>query len=108
MTGCRAISSAPGWGAAQVAAQPRPSHAPPSAAPPSAAPPSLDAAASYQLAFGAIRQLGVLLRNALTAKTADAFKEVYCWQVGVGARGSGLRAQGLGARLCFQGLEQGH
>lgn len=39
-------------------------------------------AASYQLAFGAVRQLGVLLRNALTMKSADAFKEVYCWQVG--------------------------
>ncbi len=42
----------------------------------------LKTAASYQLAFGAVRQLGVLLRNSLTMKTADAFKEVYCWQVG--------------------------
>lgn len=42
----------------------------------------LDLAASYQLAFSAIRDLAVLLRNALSMKTADAYKEVYCWQVG--------------------------
>jgi hypothetical protein len=29
----------------------------------------------------AIRELAVLLRNALAAKTQDAHKEVYCWQV---------------------------
>eukprot|EP00877_Chromochloris_zofingiensis_P001779 jgi/Chrzof1/11601/Cz06g01210.t1 len=40
----------------------------------------LDLAASYQLAFSAIRDLAVLLRNALSMKTADAYKEVYCWQ----------------------------
>lgn len=32
----------------------------------------------------AIRELAVLLRNALSQKTQDAHKEVYCWQVGAG------------------------
>jgi hypothetical protein len=40
----------------------------------------LAAGASYQHAFGFIRQLAVLLRSALTAKTKDAYREVYCWQ----------------------------
>ncbi|GAB4817038.1 hypothetical protein N2152v2_004084 [Parachlorella kessleri] len=40
----------------------------------------VDAAASYQHAFGFIRQLAVLLRGALTAKTKDAYREVYSWQ----------------------------
>lgn len=34
----------------------------------------------------AIRELAVLLRNALAAKTQDAHKEVYCWQVGAAGR----------------------
>jgi hypothetical protein len=34
-----------------------------------------------QVGFVAIRELAVLLRNALSAKTQDAHKEVYCWQV---------------------------
>jgi hypothetical protein len=34
-----------------------------------------------QVGFVAIRELAVLLRNALAAKTQDAHKEVYCWQV---------------------------
>jgi hypothetical protein len=33
----------------------------------------------------AIRELAVLLRNALAAKTQDAHKEVYCWQVRTGS-----------------------
>jgi hypothetical protein len=37
---------------------------------------------AYQVAFEAIKQLAVLLRNALQQKTKDSFKEVYCWQVG--------------------------
>lgn len=36
--------------------------------------------ASYHHAFTYIRQLAVLLRNALVSKTKDAFKSVYCWQ----------------------------
>jgi len=40
----------------------------------------LDAAASYAHAFGAIRHLAQLLRSALTAKTKDAYRLVYCWQ----------------------------
>jgi len=43
---------------------------------------------SLQVGFIAIRELAVLLRNALAAKTQDAHKEVYCWQV---------RANGLGS-----------
>ena len=40
----------------------------------------LDMAASYQQAFTAIRQLAVLLRGALSMRTKDAFRQVYCWQ----------------------------
>lgn len=43
-------------------------------------PPPPAAAASYQHAFGFIRQLAVLLRSALTAKSREAYREVYCWQ----------------------------
>jgi hypothetical protein len=39
------------------------------------------ALAVFQVGFVAIRELAVLLRNALSAKTQDAHKEVYCWQV---------------------------
>jgi hypothetical protein len=39
------------------------------------------AANNLQVGFVAIRELAVLLRNALSAKTQDAHKEVYCWQV---------------------------
>ena len=41
----------------------------------------LDLGAAYQVAFGAIKQLAVLLRNAMSNKSKEAFKEVYCWQV---------------------------
>ncbi|MEW5298161.1 MAG: hypothetical protein WDW36_001313 [Sanguina aurantia] len=41
----------------------------------------LELQASYQHAFSAIRQLALALRNALSMKTADSFKEVYSWQV---------------------------
>ncbi len=37
----------------------------------------LDAAAAYQHAFEHIRQLSVLMRNALTNKEKDAYKEVH-------------------------------
>lgn len=40
----------------------------------------LDAAAAYEHAFTYIKQLAVLLRTAMDAKTKDAFREVYCWQ----------------------------
>jgi Noc2p family len=40
----------------------------------------IDAEASYEHAFTYLRQLAVLLRGALAAKTRDAFREVYCWQ----------------------------
>lgn len=36
--------------------------------------------ASYQHAFGALRQLALLLRSALGMKSADGYKQVYCWQ----------------------------
>jgi nucleolar complex protein 2 len=42
---------------------------------------SINAAASYQHAFSFIRQLAVLVRSALTSKSKDSFREVYCWQV---------------------------
>lgn len=40
----------------------------------------LDSAAAYEHAFGYLRQLAVLLKNALTQKSKEAFREVYCWQ----------------------------
>lgn len=40
----------------------------------------LDVGASYQHAFGALRQLALLLRTALSMKAADSYKQVYCWQ----------------------------
>jgi hypothetical protein len=40
----------------------------------------LDPVASYQHAFGFIRQLALLLRQALTSKSKEAYREVYCWQ----------------------------
>lgn len=64
------------------------------------------AAVSYQHAFGFIRQLAVLLRSALTSKSKEAFREVYCWQVG--SQGEGLLAvgegrEGLSRRVACQG-----
>lgn len=41
----------------------------------------LDMGAAYEHAFVAIRELAALLRGAMSAKTKDAFREVYCWQV---------------------------
>jgi nucleolar complex protein 2 len=40
----------------------------------------IDPAASYQHAFGAVRQLALTLRSALTSKSKDAYREVYCWR----------------------------
>lgn len=40
----------------------------------------LDSAAAYEHGFTYIKQLAVLLRGALSMKTKDAFREVYCWQ----------------------------
>ena len=40
----------------------------------------LDAGEAYQHAFGHIRQLAATLRGALSNRTKDAFREVYCWQ----------------------------
>ena len=40
----------------------------------------LDPQASYTHAFAYIRQLAVLLRNALVSKAAGGYREVYCWQ----------------------------
>ncbi|KAG2453202.1 hypothetical protein HYH02_002526 [Chlamydomonas schloesseri] len=40
----------------------------------------LDMAASYQHAFTAVRQLAALMRTALSSKSADSYKAVYCWQ----------------------------
>jgi nucleolar complex protein 2 len=40
----------------------------------------LDPGAAYPLAFGAIRSLAGLLRAALTARSKDAYRDVYCWQ----------------------------
>ena len=40
----------------------------------------LDMGAAYEHAFTYIKQLAVLLRAALSMKTKDAFREVYCWQ----------------------------
>ncbi|EFJ32380.1 hypothetical protein SELMODRAFT_144099 [Selaginella moellendorffii] len=40
----------------------------------------IDIAVSYQCAFTFIKQLAIILRNALTVKSKDSFKKVYCWQ----------------------------
>ncbi|KAG1661708.1 hypothetical protein FOA52_002044 [Chlamydomonas sp. UWO 241] len=40
----------------------------------------LDMPASYNHAFGAIRQLALSLRSALSMKTPDSYKEIYSWQ----------------------------
>ncbi|GLI62328.1 hypothetical protein VaNZ11_004935, partial [Volvox africanus] len=40
----------------------------------------IDMEASYQHAFIAVRQLAQLMRTALTSKTTDSYKAVYCWQ----------------------------
>lgn len=40
----------------------------------------LDQNQSYPLAFTYIRQLASLLRGALTNKSKEAFRAVYCWQ----------------------------
>ena len=41
---------------------------------------SLDPGGAYPLAFAAIRQLALLLRTALTARSGEAHRAVYCWQ----------------------------
>lgn len=41
---------------------------------------SIDGAAAYRLAFGFVRQLALLMRQALTAKSKDAYRQIYCWQ----------------------------
>ena len=53
----------------------------------------LDGGAAYAHAFGAVRALALTLRGALTGKTKDAYREVYCWQVSRqgGCRGSERR-----------------
>ncbi|BDA42546.1 Nucleolar complex protein 2 homolog [Coccomyxa sp. Obi] len=40
----------------------------------------LDMSVAYEHAFTYIRQLAAVLRSALSNKTTDAFREVYCWQ----------------------------
>ena len=40
----------------------------------------IDMTASYEHGFTAIKQLAILLRGALSMKTKDAFRQVYCWQ----------------------------
>lgn len=40
----------------------------------------LDSKVAYELAFGYIRQLVQVMRNALDQKTKEAYKQVYCWQ----------------------------
>lgn len=39
-----------------------------------------DMAMAYEHAFTYIRQLAALLRNAMTNKSKDGFREIYCWQ----------------------------
>jgi len=40
----------------------------------------LDATTAYSHAFTHVKELAVLLRTALVSKSADAFRDVYCWQ----------------------------
>ncbi len=40
----------------------------------------LDSTAAYEHAFGYLRQLAVLIKNAHSQKSKEAFREVYCWQ----------------------------
>jgi nucleolar complex protein 2 len=56
---------------------------------------AVDGDTAYRVAFGFVREAAVTLRQALTSKTKEAFRQVYCWQVSGGSAARDLCGWGM-------------